>query len=308
MNSIIISLFEGDYVLGVGALVNSLYRHGFRGRVYCGHKGPLLFWSKDAAPEGPFRVLRPAEGLELRFFPIDHPWHLTNLKPHMMLKVWEEWEPDAEAVFYFDPDITVKCRWSFFEEWVGYGVALCEEIVMANMPEDHPLRCAWVRWAAGLGWQKVRDMRGVLNGGFVGVTAQQRDFLELWRHGMDCLGTAMPLDRFTPGDRTQPFNMTDQDMLNVMLSVYSGSLSRMGPEGMDFRSGGAVMSHAAGGAKPWRKRYLRSALVGVPPTQADKNWLNNTHRPVPVLAGNQRFLLQSQVRVASALGRLIRRA
>lgn len=308
MGSVIVTLFEGDYVLGAGALANSLYRHGFRGRVYCGHKGPLLFWAKDAREDGAFRVLRPAEELELRFFPIEHPWHLTNLKPHMMLKVWDEWEPDAEAMFYFDPDITIKCRWSFFEEWVGYGVALCEEIVMANMPEDHPLRCAWLHWAERLGWPKARDCRGVLNGGFVGLGRYQRDFLEMWREGMDSLGAELPLHGFTPGDRTQPFNMTDQDMLNVLLSVYPGPISRVGPEGMDFVPGGVVMSHAAGGAKPWRKRYLRSALGGVAPTQADKNWLVNTEGPMPVLGPRRRKALTREIRFAAALGRLLRRA
>ena len=44
----------------------------------------------------------------------------------------------------------------------------------------------------------------------------------------------------------------------------------VGPEGMDFLPGGHLLSHAAGGGKPWRGGFLRAALRGRPPgTAAD---------------------------------------
>lgn len=307
MGSVIVTLFEGDYVLGAGALVNSLFNHGFRGRVYCGHKGSLLFWAKDALQEGAFRVLRPAEELELRFFPIEHPWHLTNLKPHMMLKVWDECEPDAEAMFYFDPDITIKCRWSFFEEWVGYGLPLVADPAIFPMPSDHPFRMAWSKWLTVHGFQPTRYPNLYFNGGFVGFTSGRRSDLQTWCRLHELMSKAVPLDRMGPVQRTELFCMTDQDAMNMLTMVTPGPLSSMGPEGMDFAPAGVIMSHAAGGAKPWRKPFLRSALAGIPPTPADKNWLANVSAPIPVLSKLRVATLHRQLVLASAIGRLVRR-
>ena len=111
-------------------LINSLSAVGFTGTVVCGHRGSIPPWA-DAAKR--------LEKIEVRFVALTTPAHLTNYKPEFLLKVWNELQPDAEQLFYFDPDIVVRAPWSFFEEWANYGVALVED-VNSPMPESHPPR------------------------------------------------------------------------------------------------------------------------------------------------------------------------
>lgn len=121
MNSVICTLFEGHYHYGLGALANSLYAKGFRGTIFAGYRGELPPWITNAKMLGDVTEFSPADGLIIRFVRLTEKIHLTNFKPEFMLSLWEKHCPDAESLFYFDPDITVIGRWTFFEEWVGAG-------------------------------------------------------------------------------------------------------------------------------------------------------------------------------------------
>ena len=44
MNSLVCTLYEGDYEVGVGALINSLVNNNFTGKIVVGHKGNLPTW------------------------------------------------------------------------------------------------------------------------------------------------------------------------------------------------------------------------------------------------------------------------
>lgn len=308
-NSVIVTLFEGDYVLGLGALINSLYGKGFRGRVYVGYRGELSGWSREATPKYGCSSLAPTSDLEVRFLPVPDGWHMANLKPHFMLDVWQNWEPDAEILFYFDPDIVTKCDFDFFEDWADCGVAMVQEIVMQILPPDHPLQVRWKRWAESHGFGPlIRPLTGNLNSGFLGVTAKNRPFLELWKALIECVGKELPMTGLCQGNRWDVINFTDQDPMAIATMFYPGEVSRMGPDGMDFLPGGYTMSHATGGAKPWRKRFIRSALGGVPPNQADKGWVQNLETPIQVLPPRVVASKRRAINVAAAIGRFIRRA
>ena len=142
MNSAVCTLFEGNYHYGVGALANSLYAQGFRGTIYAGYRGPLPPWVNGSKTTDGCTDFSPVEGLVLRFIPLSTKAHLTNFKPDFMLSLWQKQCPQAESIFYFDPDIVVICSWPFFERWVQAGVALCADI-NPSMPKNHPLRHAW---------------------------------------------------------------------------------------------------------------------------------------------------------------------
>ena len=83
-------------------------------------------------------------------------------------------------------------------------------------------------------------------------------------------------------DRTYPFFSIDQDALNVTAMCAKSPISEIGPEGMDFIHGGWTMSHAVGVPKPWRKKFIWSALKGYSPSLADSAYWSNVGQDSPI--------------------------
>ena len=148
MNSAVCTLFENDYHFGVGALANSLFRLGYRGTVHVGYRGSLPSWMVASKSES-HQILQIVDGLSFRLYQLDTPWHLTHYKPAFIKTVFAS-DPTAEAVFYFDPDIVIKCQWSYYEEWVQSGIALVEEIATRGLAYNHPIRKRWLAVAKEL--------------------------------------------------------------------------------------------------------------------------------------------------------------
>ena len=308
--SAVCTLFEGEYHLGLGVLVNSLYANGYRGVVWAGHRGPLPPWVTGAAQNPGFTEFCPAEGLALRFIPLQTSIHLTNFKPDFMLSLWQNHCPQAQSLFYFDPDITLICRWPFFEEWVEAGVALCAD-VNSGMPVNHPLRHAWEKFYRPHGIAFRREPGLYFNGGFVGLRREQIEFLHCWQRLQELMAPAIGgMNNVNVRDRSFLFCKTDQDALNVAAMASESSISPMAQDGMDFQAGGGgyVMSHASGIMKPWNKHFLRNVVFrGHAPSRADRHFFRHTESPIrlysaPTLAGKRFGLL-----TASLIGRFIRR-
>jgi hypothetical protein len=109
-------------------------------------------------------------------------------------------------------------------------------------------------------------------------------------------------------DRTFLFCKTDQDAMNVAAMVSESPISAMGQDGMDFQHGGGgyVMSHAAGGVKPWRKKMLsRMLLKADQPSRADKKFYSSVQHPIQVFSNAGYFLRKLDLMLASAIGRYI---
>ena len=191
----------------------------------------------------------------MQFIPLATRHHLTNHKPDFMLDLWQSHCPKADALFYFDPDITVKCRWTFFEEWVDAGVAVCAD-VNASMPTNHPIRHAWKTFFKRHGLELRREWDTYYNGGFVGVKKSDLEFLQTWQRIQQLMDPEIGgLQNVNVHDGTFLFHKTDQDALNIATMLSKSLISPVGQDGMEFQTGGGgyIMSHAAGSGKPWKK-------------------------------------------------------
>lgn len=308
MDATICTLYEGDYHFGVGALTNSLYTHGYRGIVWAGYRGALPPWAQPITRHEGYVEFRVAADCVLRFVPITTDVHLTNFKPDFMLQLWQREASAAERLFYFDPDIIVKCDWAFFGDWVEGGVALCED-VNSPMPSSHPIRNVWRGFGQRTGSPLSRGLDAYVNGGFIGMKREHRELLETWRRFLGALRAETgSLNQLGFGNRPFAFYNVDQDVLNLSLMACDVPISLVGQDGMDFIPGGYIMSHAIGKVKPWRKNMLRSALSGYPPSLADRSYWQNVQAPIRLYPSAALFFHKIQLAAAAAVGRFLRRA
>lgn len=310
MNSAVCTLFEGHYHYGVGVLANSLYAQGFRGTLYVGYRGDLPPWAAEAKNEAGCTEFNAAAGLMIRFIPLTTKFHLTNFKPDFMLDLWKNHCPLAQALFYFDPDITVICRWTFFEDWVQSGVAMCAD-VNPSMPSNHPVRAAWKTFYQPSGIVFRRETDIYFNGGFVGLKLADLEYLHCWQRLQELMAPEIGgLKNVNVRDRTYLFHKTDQDAMNVAAMACVPDISPMGQDGMDLQQGGGgyVMSHAVGGQKPWKKQFVRLLLQrGWAPSRADRIFFRHVKHPIRLYSAGELAVKQFFLLLASGLARFIGR-
>lgn len=314
MNSVICTLYEGHYHYGVAALSNSLYNNGFRGAIYVGYKGDLPTWATASQDnlllnwEGA-TTLKIVDGLVVHFLPLKVDYQLTNYKPDFMLELWQGPAKNAEAMFYFDPDIVVNCKWSFFESWVKYGVALIHEITSNDMSVNHPIRLLWRDIIYENKEEVNNSISSYINAGFFGLKKNQIHFIEKYSKFVHLSSQKYDVDLslFEFTNRIDPFFAKDQDALNIAAMCTTSPLSEMGPEAMDFIPGGFTMSHAIGGPKPWKKNFILSALKGIPPSLAEKSFWNNVGLPIKTFENSTVKITKISIKISSFIGRFYRK-
>ena len=304
---VVCSLIEGHYHLGFAVLLNSLLRGGFSGLVFAGYRGELPPWTAQLKQLEPL-VFELPNGARLGFEEVSPTVHFANYKQAFMLQLIRKGIA-TRWLWYFDPDITIRCSWKFFERWVEFGVSLVCEQINGLMPERHPLRCLWVEAAmqAGFGVPVAPQTR-YFNSGFIAVSVEYAAFLERWQRSMNLAaeqGTDMV--GFMSGTRENAFYASDQDALNLTVMYGDEPISAIGPEGMGFVPGGFTMFHSVGTPKPWKKRFLRLAFEANPPSNADKHFLQCADGPIhPFTAAELKSMLRAAW-IASMIGRFYRR-
>jgi hypothetical protein len=309
MNIAVCTLFEGDYHLGAGALVNSLHASGFRGTLWAGTRGALPPWAAGAVQDKPgIQRLAIAADFCIAFVQLQTEVHFAYYKPELLQRVLSEFAPEADAAIYLDPDIVLKCPWEIFPRWVEDGVALVEDL-NPNLPPRHPLRIAWLHVLAEHSLTPRRELGRYYNSGFVGVPRTQLAFLAEWQRTMamirECLGAHHHI-KF--GCATDVFHSTDQDALNLALMLTDTPLNTAGPEAMDFAVGGHYLSHAVGTPKPWQGGFIRKSLRGYPPSTAAKEFFNHTRQPISVFPAGKLKRLTLALKLAALVGRFYRRS
>jgi hypothetical protein len=317
MRVVVCTLFEKQYHLGVAVLVNSLARAGFRGTVVAGFRGPLPAWAADARQQDATTwELAIPNGPTLVFTRLETTSHFTNFKPAFMRGVLDR--PDADGLFYFDPDIVVNTTWHYLEEWLTCGIAVCDDV---NSPaeENHPLRVGWWRFFAGSDIKLHYRGSRYANGGVVGIVREQRDFLELWQHmldevtaslgGADVVGIEGGRMLDDPYGFANCFRHTDQDVLNAALEASPHHpVSFLGRQAMGFMPGTPILPHALGPRKPWSRRFILEALGGRPPARVDRAFWAKADGPLKPFSAVQLAGARVRVSIAAALGRFIRRS
>ncbi len=303
----ICTLFEGDYHFGLAAFVNSLVASGYSGTIWAGYRGPLPPWLNQLTRVCDGNDYVVVNSVRLAFREIKSDIHLANYKPQFMMRLLAEELRGCDYLWYFDPDIFIRCSWSHFERWQRYGIALCEEIVNYHLAERDPLRCQWMELGSAIGLGEPRALNRYFNSGMIGIGYPHIGLLHIWQRVLEQVAsTSADLKSFMPGKREMPFHSTDQDALNMALMYISHPLTTMGPEAMGFIPSGFTMYHATG-IKPWKRSLLLRALRGTPPPSAAKFFFSQAQSPIHAYSAPHFCAKQLECELAALIGRFYSR-
>ncbi|MDD5199707.1 MAG: hypothetical protein PHC88_07870 [Terrimicrobiaceae bacterium] len=248
------------------------------------------------------------DGFSITFVQVETPLHFAYYKPDFLDRVLTEFDPNADAAIYLDPDIIVKCPWHLIERWPSEGIALVEDVHSA-MPQRHPMRLAWREILSHHGVSANHPCDRYYNSGFVGVPRSLQGFLATWSKAMAIVISVIGEGKgIKHGASSDVFHTTDQDALNLALMISGAPVNAAGSDAMDFATGGYLLSHAIGTPKPWRGGFLREALRGFPPTTASKAFLRNSDAPIRLFEPARRASLALALALGAAIGRFYRRA
>lgn len=261
-------------------------------------------------------MLQVADDLQIYFLPLETDYHLTNYKPDFLLEVLRCVHTLPTSIFYFDPDIVISSPWSYIQEWVDCGIALCED-VNSPVSKNHPRRMAWRKFFGDKGFNlKFKDCIYV-NGGFIGVSISDTSFIKVWKqlqeemateigglHRSSLTGLELPEKVKDP---YSPFSKTDQDALNAAVEAWEGIVSFAGKEVMAFNMGTVLFPHALGLPKPWQCNYLKQSFAGYAPRLVDKKYWECVEEPLKLFSHRLIIRKKRAVALASFIGRFYQR-
>src|SRR5690606_12600520 len=232
---ILTTLAENDYFYGVAALLNSIVKNGTYGdKIIVGYRGKLPKWLPQLTKSKNGLSFTIKSGFEVELVEVQGDLHMVHEKPKWFHYLTEYLEPEAEEYFFFDSDIIIINRMSFFGEWVKQGVALCED-VNYDMSIDHPIRKQWENILNQNGLITKNRLSRYYNSGFLGWTKETKEFVSLWDQCSQILSAySGDMKKFRVYDRTSVVVSTNQDSLNLAAMSAPQPLSTIGPAAMGF--------------------------------------------------------------------------
>jgi hypothetical protein len=304
---VVCMLAEGRYFHGAAALSNSLVRNGFSGHLVVGYRGALPSWEGPVQPaDGSAQTV--ADGVDLRFVPLDTDWNLGNRKPHFLLQVASEIHPDAASIWYFDVDIVMKVHWANFARWVSEGVVVVHDLAETFMVPDHVFRREWRALARRAGHESTRPVTGYFNSGCVGLRPTELGLITIWCDLINLhAAEGGEVTRLISRDGKPEFAKTDQDLLNAALMASDVPYGTLGIEAMDAFPSAEIMSHAMILGKPWSRDYILEALRGFQPDAPHLAFWSYATGPIRSFPAAEWARKRRAVRVARLIGHLKRR-
>jgi hypothetical protein len=301
MKLAIFTLYEGDYHLGVAALINSAARCGFQGRMFLLYRDQRPSWASAELEHS-----LEESGIKLVFEPCNPPRHLGYHKPFAAQQILAR-HPDLDGLIYADPDVVFLAPWLFFEKWMTGGVALCLDCNYGWIHKNHPWRVEWRALAERAGLAIRHEPTEYPNSGFFAVRSEEREFLQHWVQGiLQFEREGGDTRRFAMEDRYRPI-CGDQDVLAASLYAASKEPAYIGPEGMGFNGHFFILSHAVDSPKPWRWCFSKQALLGKKPSMPAKIWLQHIRRPIPAISNFKYCVMKVDLSLGLAVSRIWRR-
>ena len=254
---------------------------------------------------GPAQTFAP--GADIQFLEVSGGWHLSNVKPHFLLRVLAELHAAPASLWYFDVDIVLKTGWDAFARWSEAGMVLVLDMAETFMPANHAFRREWraLGQRAGLGY---REVTGYFNGGCVGLADGQPGFLQAWMTLLDTYAAdGADMSRMVNRSGKPEYAKMDQDLLNAAVMATDTPFCVLGVEAMDAFPSASIMSHAMVFAKPWVRNYIRDAIIGFQPDPAHKAFWFYADQPIQAFTRAEWRRKMLILRVTKLLGYIKRR-
>lgn len=288
------TLAERDYFLGLAALLNSMARFGtYVDKVIVGYREGLPDWLPPLTPSRFGQTFRTGTGLEVELVELNGSLHMVHEKPKWFLHVTEVLAPEATEYYFFDSDIVINKRMSFYGEWVQEGVAVCGDVNFI-FDRRHPIRQKWANIAREAGREITNELDDYYNSGFLGWTQETKGFIQDWNDAFAMLAPhSGDMHEFRVNDRSAVVLSTNQDSLNLACMITEHPISLLGPDAMGFIYGLRLMHHPIG-PKPWKRNFTAEFFNGKPPRESDLIfWENiNGSELSPVSDGKMRYMQQ----------------
>jgi hypothetical protein len=303
LTEIVVCLHDGDYDLGVAALVNSLVKAKFEGLVYCGYRHGKPKWINQLQHYAG-EIYFVNEKLIIQLIEIDTAMHLGYYKPYFIKNAFDVFRL-TNKIYFFDADITIKAPWKVFSEWLGTGACLCLDNSFHFVHNNHPWRKQWKALAPS-DITTYRDNNYYFNSGFIAIERESITLIDRWIYFTEqYISKGGNINHFDKDDYNSLKG--DQDLLNAAVTISPEiEISIIGQEGMGFKLPSTLMVHAIGDVKPWRNFFVGNLLMsGNRPCYADKIFFTHTQYPIRVFPKYIYLRKKADLLCAAAFGRLL---